>query len=161
MVTGLLLANFQQGDRNDSVRQSVRQVAEMLRKSQNAALSGVTAGVPLCPIGQCGFGVEVLAGQAPIYFFDADNSRTYEASEQIWGGAQPLSPGVTMRRVTASRPSPGHQDTPGAVTILFSPPSGTMVIVGGINGATAWRFDRENAGSQFLDINSTTGRISY
>ena len=154
MVTGLLLANFRQGERNDSVRNAVRQVADMLRKVQNSAVSGVAVPDKTCQGGAvCGFGVRLAGGQAPIYFFDSNGSKSFDSGEEIWGGSQALPTGVTFIPVDKSLVSP--------LDVIFVPPRGQMVIDGTGLKNVVWQFSRAGAADQTLEINSISGRISY
>lgn len=155
MVTGLLLANFRQGERNDAVRLAVRQVAEMLRKAQNAAAAGLMAGAEsvTCEPGLvCGFGVAMFLNKSPIYFLDANRNNAFETGEEIWGGAQNLPTGVTFT-----------QETPrgGELIVLFMPPYGRMEINNGNVSEAKLSFNKTDGASQSLDIDARTGRISY
>lgn len=156
MVTGLLLANFRQGERNDSVRAAVRQVASMMHKAQNAAMSGVVISGKNCAAVQgCGFGVYLKNAGAPVSFWDINANQWYDIGEEVWGGAQNLAGGVALTTLSSAASS----------AVLFIPPSGRTIIFERAGGSAvptaAWTFSRTGATSKTLEVNSATGRISY
>lgn len=125
IITGMVVANFRAGSRNDELRISAQALVSDLRKAQNMALAGELVN-DISPPG--GYGVYFNIGTPDRYiiFADLDGELDYDIGEAISGGTIILPEDVVITSIQPLVIS----------SAIFKPPKPTIYINGGTDEST-------------------------
>lgn len=117
IVTGLVVAGFRVGGRNEALSLAAQDVASVIKQAQSWTLTGQVIKGEF-PRG--GYGVHFSAATPSSYilFADLDNDLIYDDGEAIDGGTHSLPPQITIAEVLPSA----------TADLVFKPPAPEIFI---------------------------------
>lgn len=117
VITGIVIANFQQADRNFALRQATLQLESNLRRMKLLSLAGSQTQGSV-PLGGYGLWFSQAEPQRYILFADFDGNREYDLGEELSDGLVQLPMAVTIKNL-----SPAAR-----LTLVFSQPQAKIFL---------------------------------
>lgn len=141
IITVLILANYQSGEKKYSLEGATQELMTHLRRAQNMALAGVTYGGAV-PAGGYGVHLDTTTPDSYILFADDDEDYLYDSGEAI--ETIKLSSKIRLSALSPSSP----------LDIVFIPPDPKTKINGGTNPATITLQEQDTGDTQSVTVSS-------
>lgn len=161
LLASLTVANFNQGAKQDSLRQAGWTVASLLEEAQASALAGRTinvSGTPQVPSGGYGLYFDLSKNNQLVLFPDLNSNGNFDSvTETVDGWTYILPTKVIITTLAPATPT---------VSLSFRPPLGDRYINGYLNGGALGgnlqvTLQHTDSGSTVtVNVNAISGQIN-